>query len=227
MALPATRKTTVSEDVYRALKRDVLTLVHQPGAPLREQELAEKYGSSRVPVREACGRLHQEGLVQSVPYKGYFASPISVKDIADSFELRLLIESHSVRLAARRADEGSLLALSRLGHVEYTHEDWHSYAQFLEQNRAFHLTVARLAGNERLFVVLRDLMERMQRYFFLGLDLGDYGAEMREEHDLLTAAIRARDEKTAEKRIREQIESSRERILTALVRERTDLAIGI
>jgi len=46
-------RRTVSEGVYRALKRDVITLRHPPGAPLREQDLAARYGSSRVPVREA------------------------------------------------------------------------------------------------------------------------------------------------------------------------------
>ncbi len=226
MGSPEARKHTVSEDVYRALKRDVLTLVHAPGAPLKENELAERYGSSRVPVREACRRLQQEGLVDSVPYKGYFACRISIKEIADSFELRSVLETHSVRLAAERADEESLAKVEALARVEYRHEDWPSYTEFLKTNRQYHLAVARMAGNEQLHLVLRDLIERMQRFFFLGLDLGDFGAEMRKEHEQLTAALKARDGEEAARCVREQIESSRERILEALLQGRVDLAVG-
>lgn len=223
MSTPDTIRRTVSEDVYRALKRDVLTLAHAPGAPLKEHELAERYGSSRVPVREACRRLQQEGLVDSVPYKGYFACRISIKEIADSFELRLVLETHAVRLAAERADAESIASLEALSTVEYTHEDWPSYATFLEKNQEYHLAVARMTGNEQLFQVQRDLIERMQRFFYLGLDLGDFGAEMREEHEALTAALAARDGPGAANCVREQIERSRDRILKALFKERADL----
>ena len=59
----ATERLTVAEEVYRALKRDIITLRHKPGVSLTEQGLATAYGSSRVPVREACRRLQQENLL--------------------------------------------------------------------------------------------------------------------------------------------------------------------
>ena len=92
------RRTAV-EEVYRSLKRDIITLQHRPGAALAEQTLADAYGTSRVPVREACRRLQQEGLLTAIPYKGYFVSPISPKEISDSFELRNAIETRAVALA--------------------------------------------------------------------------------------------------------------------------------
>ncbi len=223
MSSPVARKRTISEDVYRALKRDVLTLAHAPGAPLKEHELADRYGSSRVPVREACRRLQQEGLVDSIPYKGYFARRISVEEIADSFELRLVLESHAVVLAVERAGDDQIAELKALADAEYTREDWPSYAAFLEKNREYHLAVARMTGNKQLFQVLRDLIERIQRFFFLGLDLGDFGAEMRKEHEALTAALLARDGEAAAQCVREQIRSSRDRIMKALGKEGADL----
>ena len=165
----------MSEDVYRALKRDVLTLVHRPGEPLRELELAERYGSSRVPVREALGRLHQEGLADSVPYKGFFASPISVKDISDTFELRVLLEVHSVRLAARRADDESLEALARLGHVEYTYDDFQSYTEFLSPPREAGTKMLKLQDELWTYTPATDRVIRisghMLRQSVMGSDL--------------------------------------------------------
>jgi len=219
------RTPTAAEAVYRALKRDLITLEHRPGASLTEQELAGRYGTSRVPVREACRRLQQEGLLTAIPYKGYFVNHISMKQIADCFDLRLLLETHAAELAVARATDADVAELATAAGVEYTYHDWESYADFLEHNLEFHLQVAALSGNDRLVGTLRDLLSSMQRFFFLGLDLGDYGAEMREEHECLVGALRRRDAAVAVDCLRRQIGRSRDRIVTALLDGRSDIPL--
>jgi DNA-binding GntR family transcriptional regulator len=219
----AAPRTTASEEVYRACRRDLITLAFRPGASLTEQGLADRYGTSRVPVREACRRLQQEGLLEAVPYKGYFVTQISLKQISDCFDLRLVLESHAVELAAERATGRELDGLEALAAVAYTYDDRESYAVFLERNLDFHLRVAALSGNERLAGTLADLLSSMQRFFFLGLDLGDYGAEMRGEHECLVAALRRRDLAGAVGCVQRQIASSRDRVVRALLDNRFDL----
>jgi DNA-binding GntR family transcriptional regulator len=214
--LPAAPRQTAAEAVYRALKRDIITLQYRPGAALGEQALANTYGTSRVPVREACRRLQQEGLLMAIPYKGYFVSRISPKEISDCFELRAAIEHRAVELAATRATEGDLERLSQLAGVEYTYHDRASYVAFLDANLGFHLEVVSLSRNDRMLNVLRDLLVSMQRFFFLGLDLGDFGAEMRGEHELLVDHMRRRDVAAASACAEAQISSSFERIRRAL-----------
>jgi len=218
-------RVTVAEEVYRALKRDIITLRHPPGASLTEQELATAYGSSRVPVREACRRLQQESLLTAVPYKGYFVNQVSLKEIMDSFDLRLVLETHAVASAADRVDSESLARLEALSAVDYTHAEWDSYSDFLDRNQEFHLQLAAVGGNERLVTVLVDLLMTMQRFFFLGLDLGDFGDEMRSEHVELVSLVRARDAEAAVECVRGQITTSRERILRALVDKRIELPL--
>ncbi|MCU0303275.1 MAG: GntR family transcriptional regulator [Thermoanaerobaculales bacterium] len=212
----AAPRRTAAEEVYRSLRRDIVTLQHRPGAPLGEQALADTYGTSRVPVREACRRLQQEGLLTSIPYKGYFVSPISPKEISDSFELRSAIETRAVSLAVGRASDRELERLSSLASIEYTYSDWASYADFLDKNLGFHLEVASLSRNDRLFTVLHNLLVSMQRFFFLGLDLGDFGAEMRNEHELLVRHMIRRDDVAAAACAEQQITASYERIRRAL-----------
>ncbi len=209
-------RRTAAEGVYRSLKRDIITLSHRPGAALAEQALADTYGTSRVPVREACRRLQQEGLLTAIPYKGYFVSPISPKEISDSFELRTAIETRAVALATTRATDDELERLSDLAAIEYTYSDWASYVDFLDKNLGFHLEVASLSRNDRLFAVLRDLLVSMQRFFFLGLDLGDFGGEMRDEHEHLVQHMRRRDVAAAASCAEQQVTSSYERIRRAL-----------
>lgn len=225
VAPPPPKKRTAAEEVYRGLKRDLITLKHRPGAAVTEAELATLYGTSRVPVREACRRLQQEGLLVAVPYKGYFVNQISIKEIADCFELRAVLETHALQLAIRRATDADLARLGELAATEYTYHDWASYADFLDENLGFHLQLAALSGNDRLVDTLEELLAAMQRFFFLGLDLGDYAAEMRGEHEELVAAMAARDAARAVRSMSDQIERSRERIVRALGAGRVDLPL--
>ena len=217
-------RLTVAEDVYRALKRDIIMLRHRPGAALTEHQLAGLYGSSRVPVREACRRLQQEGLLTGLPYKGYFVNQISLREISDSFDLRELLETHAIEIAARRASADDLSRLEKLATTEYTYHDWASYADFLDRNFDFHVQLATLSHNNRLVTVLRDLLGSMQRFFFLGLDLGDFAAEMRSEHEELIRLLQRGAPETAAC-LRRQIRNSRDRILRALVDDRIDLPL--
>jgi DNA-binding GntR family transcriptional regulator len=224
LATASIRRPTAAEEVYRALRRDVITLRHRPGASITEHELAARHGTSRVPVREACRRLQQEGLLTAIPYKGYFVKEISMKQIADCFELRMLLESHAVELAVARASDHAIEQIEAHAAVEYTYDDWVSYGAFLEENLEFHVQLAALSGNDRLVSTLSDLLSAMQRFFFLGLDLGNFGPEMRSEHESLVGALKRRDT-AAIACLRGQIERSRERIVRALIEQRIDIPV--
>jgi DNA-binding GntR family transcriptional regulator len=218
-------RRTAAEEVYRALKRDIITLQHRPGASLTEHQLAGLYGTSRVPVREACKRLDQEGLLTGRPYRGYSVNQISLKEIGDCFELRLGLETRALELAAQRATAADLERLQQLAATEYTYHDWGSYVAFLDCNLDFHIQLASLSRNDRLVSVLRDLLGSMQRFFFLGLDLGDFASEMRSEHEELVALLAGDDPGQAVASLSRQIVSSRDRILRALIEEKLDLPI--
>jgi DNA-binding GntR family transcriptional regulator len=224
-SLLVNERRTVAEDVYRSLKRDIITLTHRPGASLTESELAELYGSSRVPVREACRRLDQEGLLVGRPYKGYLVTPISIKEIRDCFELRLALETFGLELAAERIREEDLQPLEKLAAIEYHYHDWQSYREFLDRNLEFHIALIALSRNHRLVSVLRDLLASMQRFFFLGLDLGDFASEMRSEHEELIAFLRRGDGAGAVQSVWRQITTSRNRILRALAEGHLDLPL--
>jgi DNA-binding GntR family transcriptional regulator len=224
-AARVTEKRTAAEEVYHALRRDIITLKHEPGASLTEQQLASLYGTSRVPVREACRRLDQEGLLTGRPYRGYSVNRISLKEIGDSFDLRLGLETRALELAARRATSEDLERLQRLAATEYTYHDWDSYVDFLDCNLDFHIQLASLSRNDRLVSVLRDLLVSMQRFFFLGLDLGDFASEMRAEHEELVELLSGDNPQEAIACLSRQIASSRDRILRALISDRIDLPI--
>src|SRR5260370_21550249 len=91
---------SLSKRVYQALKRDIITGVHPPGEALSEKDLAERYSSSRTPVREAAVRLQQDHLLKIIPNRGYFITKISVQDLTDLYDYRAAVEFACAELAA-------------------------------------------------------------------------------------------------------------------------------
>jgi DNA-binding GntR family transcriptional regulator len=213
----APQRGSATDNAHEHLKRLILTSELAPGEELREIALTEATGFGRSPVREALRRLVQEGFVEVRPRQGYRVSPVTLASVRDLFEMRLLLEPAAVELAALRAPQEELEALHPLAHQTYVPGDTASYERFLEDNREFHVRIARATGNERLARSLRGLLEEMQRLFFIGLANRDSASEMVHEHHDLYDALLAREGARARELVVEQIEASRERVLKGLV----------
>src|SRR5918999_630461 len=133
---------SLARRAYESLKQDILTCLLRPGTQIFEGELAARYGTSKTPVREALNLLGQEGLVQVLPRRGYLVAPITLRDVQEVFQLRLLLETAAAELAAEHITEEGLRQLRALVAVRYTYRDRASYARFLRANRDFHIAVA-------------------------------------------------------------------------------------
>lgn len=206
-----------TDEAYDHLKRRILLCDLSPGEELREAALAESAGFGRTPIREALRRLVQEGFVEVRPRQGYRVSPITLASVHDVFELRLLLEPAAVELATRRAPREAITALHDLAHAHYVHGDQASYERFIVDNRNLHVRIAESTGNQRLAHVLGNLLEEMQRLFFLSLDARDSGVEQMHEHHDLYDAMLAGDVERARRIVVDQIEQSRQRVIDALV----------
>jgi len=118
---------TAQEVVLSALRDSVLAGVFEPGARLRQEELADIFQTSRIPVREALRALEYEGLVRSEPHRGFTVTRMDADEVEEIYDLRILLESHAVRLAL------PLLTDEDLDELEQLMED--PYADPAEINR--------------------------------------------------------------------------------------------
>jgi DNA-binding GntR family transcriptional regulator len=98
---------------YRRLRDALVDLTIPPGAALRENDLAQRLGISKTPIREALVRLERDGLVELIPYRGARARTYSADDLRQIFELRELIEGDCVRRAANRSNAFDLRRLAK------------------------------------------------------------------------------------------------------------------
>lgn len=206
-----------AEQVYGAVKRDILRCELQPGSVLAQPQLAARYQAGITPLREALHKLTSEGLIQPIPRFGYLVAPITLTDVQELFEVRAVLEIATARKAAARASAEQLQMLSQLAEFTYVYKNTLSYTEFLEKNRDFHLAVAAAAGNCRLLDMLAHVLDMMSRVFHLNLGVRDSAEQIRAEHRALVTALAAKDPDRCELLISEQIGQAKQRVLEALL----------
>lgn len=215
--LSDTREASLAQQAYRRTRQEIMTAGLMPGQVVSERELARRYEMSKTPVREALSQICHEGLMQRLPGRGYIVAPITVRDIQDLFDMRLILEIASASRAVSNATPESLSRLKKLADVRYRLDDPESHIQFLASNRAFHLALAETSGNHRLVMHLESLLVEMDRLFHLGLRLRDSSDEMVREHQEVVAALEKGDAEQIRDSISRQILASRDRIMEAIM----------
>lgn len=215
--MPETKPNSLAENAYRRIRHEILLGELLPGAIVSERELASRFGMSKTPIREAITQVCNEGLMQRLPGRGYMVSPITIKEIHDLFDMRVILEQATIRKIMANPSPRHLERLKELSTISYEPDNPESEVEFLEINREFHITLAQASGNIRLVQTLEAILIEMERLFHLGLRVGDYSIEMAAEHQDLVAAIEKGDLEHALKSTEDQVVTSKRRILEAIM----------
>ncbi len=202
--------------VFDALREAILSGHFKPGDRLMEVQVADELGVSRTPVREAIRFLEQEGYVIMVPRKGAYVAGVTLKDIADVFEIRASLESLACSLAAERITEEELDELERQLFImtESTREK--NSLKWVETDTALHATIYKASRNERLMQILNHLQEPIQRLRTASLSSPGRLQVAVAEHKRLVEAIYDRDSDLAAALAKEHIENAEHSMMTAL-----------
>ncbi|WP_342640328.1 GntR family transcriptional regulator [Rhodoligotrophos ferricapiens] len=208
---------TLGEAAYDLIKEKIIRCELEPGSAITETQLAVQLGFGKAPIRRALSQLAQDGFVKSQPRKGYVVAPITLRDVHQLFELRLLLEPAAVKKAAGRIDPKRIHELEQVCKAGYLPGDRESESAFLQANKNFHIAVVDGAGNQKLTRILSHILEEMSRLFHLGLALRNRTDEMQHEHRELIDALIAGDGETAERVTIAQIEAARRMVLDAIL----------
>jgi DNA-binding GntR family transcriptional regulator len=198
---------------YEYVKHLVLTNPAQSGAFLTEDEVASALGVSRTPVREAFLRLEAEHLIQLLPRRGAFVTPVSSHEMADVMEARRAIETYALAQAADPIALGE--RLGALLDAQRAHGD--DAEEFIARDRAFHQAMVDATGNRVLQAFYESLRDRMLRMGVVAVHRrGERVEQVLAEHETVVAALRRGETDAACKALSDHLEST----LSVLVRER-------
>ena len=204
------------EVVFESLREAIIRGMLKPGERIMEVQLAEELGVSRTPVREAIRKLELEGLVVMLPRRGAYVAGISVKDIADVFEVRAALEALAATLAAMRITDDELEELER-SLVEIAEvSDSQDIEVVVAKDTRFHDIIYRASRNAWLIQIVSHLQDQVQRFRMATLSRPGRTKEAVEEHKKIVEAISERNSELAAQLAREHIENAESSFLNSL-----------
>lgn len=204
------------ELVFEALRDAIIRGVLKPGERLMEVQLAEELGVSRTPVREAIRKLELEDLVVMIPRKGAYVSGISLKDIADVFEVRAAVEALAAGLAAERITAEELEELERILVKKAEIIEANDLDRLVEIDILFHECLYQASRNAKLVQIINNLSEQIHRFRSTSLASPGRMKEALEEHRKIVEAISERNITLAQTLAQEHIENAENSILEAI-----------
>ena len=183
------------EEVAELLRQRIFNQELAPGAWIDELKLAEAYGISRTPLREALKVLAAEGLITMKVRRGAYVTEVSERDLTDVYHLLSLLESDAAATVAATATDAQLAELQAL-HAQLEaalKPSRPNYAGFLTLNIAFHTRLLEIANNRWRTQMVSDLRKIMKLKGHSSLFREPRARESLREHDALMKAIAARD----------------------------------
>ena len=150
-------RETVQERVYCALRDQLMRGGFEPGQKLKIAELAEAFGTSAMPVRDALNRLSVERALETLPSRTVRVPALSKDALQDLREARFAIEGMAISRAASNMTDESLATLKRLIAAQSETDEEHVSEESAEQNRAFHFAIYRQSGSTVLLPIIESL----------------------------------------------------------------------
>ncbi|WP_410589397.1 GntR family transcriptional regulator [Amycolatopsis sp. lyj-23] len=215
-------RVSLNETAYRRLKDDIIACRLAPGQRLTEKQLAADTGFSTAPLRDALTRLDHEGLIRTVPRKGYQVTPLTPKSIDDLFVVWGIVGPELIRLGLRQAGEARLAA-ARAAFDELdavAEEQGGSPSALLDidvVNRTFAI-LAEASGNTYLITFFQRLMGDMSRIRALLLTSDHTSAATAPADHWVRHILDERDVDKAAEHARRYIEDVHQHVLRAVVR---------
>ncbi|MGH9573509.1 MAG: GntR family transcriptional regulator, partial [Candidatus Acidiferrales bacterium] len=185
---------------YICIKEGIVRGEIEEGVFLSERDIMKRYAIGRTPFREACNRLHHEHLLEVVAHRGYLVPRMSLQEVRDLFEIRVLIEGSLAELAAVRANAREIDELERLATEVFSLGTMQGDNGRAEVNTNFHLHLATMAHNGELLRLERGVLERTRRLdYSVARSIGAQRMEMSLQtlHQPIVDAIRRRDRTAA------------------------------
>jgi DNA-binding GntR family transcriptional regulator len=201
------------EVIASALRNAILQGHLKSNQPLRQDQVAEQLGVSKIPVREAMVQLRAEGLIAFVPNRGFVVSELSPAEVEEIYLMRLALETKSLERAIPKMRSADLIRAESVLDVSEIEDN---STKWSDLNWEFHSTLYQAAQLPRLLSTIEVLHNNVARYLLIYLvNLSARDASQR-EHKKLLNACKNRDVVDAVKILQQHLSRASERLVTFL-----------
>lgn len=187
------RRQTMGVQVHALLRREIITGHLPPRTMLSEQELSQRFGTSRTPVREALIKLSEENLVATYPQYASFVAPISLADVFDNQFVREAIECAAVERAVERIEPAQAKALTAILDRQRLMHRAGDDEGFFEADERMHAQIMAVAGHANAWRMVENLKAQLDRVRYLNLRQTRKRSAVLGEHGVIIERLIARD----------------------------------
>lgn len=177
--------------IASSLRHEIISGRLLPGQWLRQEELAERFNASPIPVREALRALEAEGLVRIFPHRGAVVAELSADELSEIYEIRASLEAMAARLGVPRLTPDQLDILAK--YVEDMESPNRDVVAIIETNRRFHSLIYEASGRRRLCDLISMLRNSTQHYLHAYIRVLGRGPDAQADHRAILEACRNRD----------------------------------
>ncbi|QFT29893.1 GntR family transcriptional regulator (plasmid) [Roseibium porphyridii] len=204
---------SASSIVFSALRKAIIEGQLEEGEPLRQDEIARLFNTSRIPVREAISRLEEQGLVRTQRYKGAVVAGLSPTETAEIFDLRALVEPEIIRDAVPRMTPELLTKARKKCAAFASAKDPMHYGDL---NRDFHETLYSASELKFFLEIAGNAIDRVERQIRAQLVMSDGMERAGTEHASILNACETGNAELAAKLTRDHIQGAKKSLLLHL-----------
>ncbi len=218
---PVERPLTLRERIVDFIKDAVVTGRLKPGERVPEQEIAESFGISRTPIREAFRQLESEGFITVTPRKGAVVSPITDKDVSEFYAIKSLLEGFAARTACLTLTPKEIKRLETLNSQMEKCAERDDVKGFFKLDNQFHDTFLKACGNEKLCVLIHQLVQQFERFRITALALPGRMRDSVRQHFEIIEAFKTGNTVLVETLVKANAERGRDVLVEEILKEKT------
>jgi len=206
MKISMEKHLTLREKILESIRHAIISGELKGGSRVSEPDLAERYGISRTPIREAFRQLESEGYLTVIPRRGAVVSEFSEKDVEEFYAIKSILEGYAARRACEKLTAKELDRLQAINDRLAELAAQNDIKTFFKIHNDFHDVFIKAANNEKLREMIGSLVTRFQRLRLMSISLpGRMGISV-QEHEKIIGAFRRKDADTAEMLVRKNAE---------------------
>ncbi len=213
------RTASAASIIFDALRKAIIMGELKDGDPLRQDELARMFNTSRIPVREALTRLEQHGLVRTVRYKGAVVAGLTPEQVTEIFDFRILVEGEIILRAVPNMTPAIIAEARRHCDAEGGGDrdgDNAEAADWGERNRRFHATLHSAAALPYHLNAAAAALDQIDRYLRARLLLNETRQRSSDQHQAILAACERGDAREARRLMQAHIRTARDSLVEHL-----------
>ncbi len=190
---PIEHHQTLREKILETIRESILRGQLKPGEKVAEPELAERFGISRTPIREAFRQLESEGYLTVIPRKGAVVTALSERAIEEFYAIKSILEGYAAQMAAENMSAKDIERLEAINQKLAELAEEGDVKTFFKVHNEFHEVFIRAAGNEKLLELINQLMLKFNRFRLASLSLPGRMEISVKEHEKIIRAFKRKD----------------------------------